>query len=358
MAGIFINYRRDDVPGVAGRLFDHLEKTYSRSQLFIDVDAIKPGLDFVDQIDAQIAQCHVVLAIIGSHWVDDKDHAGNRRLDSPNDFVRLELALALKRKIPLIPILVDGAVMPAEQDLPSDLKPLARREAIELRYTRFDSDADAIVQALHDLVPKQRSPRRAIVPGAAAALVLVAAAAFWLWPSPTPRPPAPAPAAAPLVVNTMHGNPVTAVVAPARVAPAPPYLAATPVGIPAAAANLLVAIGDPIDKVKTSYGIKSDPTAQGSSELMLAAPLDGLMFFFSNKEKTLREIRADAPFGASIDGVRIGDTLDGVVTKLGQPMRPPWNFGANKAYIFRVGDHKLRCDFDPAGKVATMFVFG
>lgn len=153
MAGIFINYRREDVPGVAGRLFDHLAERYPRRQLFIDVDTIKPGLDFVDQIDAQIAQCHVLLAIIGSRWLDDRDQDGKRRLDSPNDFVRLELKSGLKRNIPLIPILVDGTRMPSEQDLPPDLKELARREALELRYTSFDSDADAIAQALRALCP-------------------------------------------------------------------------------------------------------------------------------------------------------------------------------------------------------------
>lgn len=351
MAGIFINYRRDDVPGVAGRLYDHLAQKFPPRQLFIDVDAIKPGLDFVEQIDTQIAQCHVVLAVIGTHWLADKDQEGRKRLDDANDFVRLELASALKRNIPLIPILVDGAAMPSEQDLPPDLKPLARREALELRYTRFDSDADAIVQALRTIIPKRRLPWRAIIPGAAACLV-IAGAVVSLLPRPTPTPPPLPPR--PAIVPTKPVKPIVVVPPPV----APPRLAVVPAGVPPASANLLVAIGDSATEVQTRYGIKSEPISEGGNELMLGAPLDGLMFFFNEQDKILSEIRADAPFGGTIDGVRIGDTLSDVISKLGQPTAPPWDFGKNKAYIFSVSGHKLRCDFDPDGKVATLLLLG
>jgi hypothetical protein len=101
--GIFINYRRDDAPGVAGRLYDHLAHGFSRRDLFIDVDAIKPGLDFVKQLDAQVSQCDVLLAVIGPHWLNAADDSGQRRLDSDHDYVRIEIASALKRDIPVIP---------------------------------------------------------------------------------------------------------------------------------------------------------------------------------------------------------------------------------------------------------------
>ena len=153
MPGIFINYRRDDAPGVAGRLYDHLARSFSRGQLFIDVDAIKPGLDFVKQLDAQASQCDVLLAVIGPHWVNAADDKGQRRLDGDHDYVRIEIASALKRDIPVIPVLIDGASMPAEAKLPEDLKPLARRHALELRHTRFAADADAIVSVLHAALP-------------------------------------------------------------------------------------------------------------------------------------------------------------------------------------------------------------
>src|ERR1700693_4323311 len=106
MAGIFINYRRDDAPGVAGRLFDYLALKYSRSGLFMDVDAMKPGIDFAQQLDTQVSQCRVLLAVIGPRWIDAKDQNGRRRLDSDKDYVRIELASALKRDIPVIPVLV------------------------------------------------------------------------------------------------------------------------------------------------------------------------------------------------------------------------------------------------------------
>jgi hypothetical protein len=109
MAGIFINYRRDDAPGVAGRLFDYLAGRFSREDLFMDVDAMKPGVDFAKQLDNQVSHCRVLLAVIGPHWLDAKDKTGVRRLDNEKDYVRVELASALKRDIAVIPVLVDGA---------------------------------------------------------------------------------------------------------------------------------------------------------------------------------------------------------------------------------------------------------
>jgi len=173
MAGIFINYRRDDAPGVAGRLFDYLALRYSRCELFMDVDAMEPGIDFAKQLEVQVSQCHAVIAVIGPRWLDARDQAGHRRLDSDNDYVRVELASALRRDIPVIPVLVDGAVMPAEDRLPDDLKPLARRHALELRHTRFNSDADAIMRALERMVPRGHVPRRYIGSGAALVVIVV-----------------------------------------------------------------------------------------------------------------------------------------------------------------------------------------
>jgi hypothetical protein len=179
MAGIFINYRRDDAPGVAGRLFDYLALKYSRGQLFMDVDAMQPGIDFAKQLEVQVSQCHAVIAVIGPRWLDARDQAGHRRLDSDNDYVRVELASALKRDIPVIPVLVDGAVMPAEDRLPDDLKPFARRQALELRHTRFNSDADTIMRALEKMVPRGHVSWRYI--GAGAALVVIVVLGM-LWP--------------------------------------------------------------------------------------------------------------------------------------------------------------------------------
>jgi len=179
MAGIFINYRRDDAPGVAGRLFDYLALKFPRRSLFMDVDAMKPGIDFAEQLDTQVSQCQALLAVIGPHWLDAKDKAGHRRLDAVKDYVRIELASALKRAIPVIPILVDGAAMPPEDALSADLKPLARRHALELRHTRFNADADAIVRALEGVVSRRSLAWLPI--GAPIAVVAIALVAL-LWP--------------------------------------------------------------------------------------------------------------------------------------------------------------------------------
>jgi len=179
MARIFINYRRDDAPGVAGRLFDHLALKFPRRNLFMDVDAMTPGIDFVEQLDLQVSQCRALLAVIGPRWLDARDQDGGRRLDSDKDYVRIELASALKRNIPVIPILVDGATMPPEDKLPDDLKPLVRRHALELRHTRFGADADVVVHALGDLAPQRRAVGAVIAAGIAGMAVLIAIVALW-----------------------------------------------------------------------------------------------------------------------------------------------------------------------------------
>ena len=154
--GIFINYRREDSSGVAGRLCDRLSRTFSQDEMFIDVDAMKPGIDFAKQIDEQVSRCAVVLAVIGSKWLDAKDEKGCRRLEHPRDHVRIELATALKREIPVIPLLVDGTVLPSEDDLPDDLKALPHRHALELRHSRFAADSDAVIKALNGILRRRK----------------------------------------------------------------------------------------------------------------------------------------------------------------------------------------------------------
>ena len=158
MPGIFINYRRDDAAGAAGRLHDHLARSFPRRDLLMDVDAIEPGFDFVKQLETQVSQCDALLALIGPHWLTAEDEQGRRRLQDEKDYVRIEIASALKRGIPVIPVLLDGTPMPSESELPDDLKGLTRRQALELRHTRFAVDADAIVSALKHRLPKKHKP--------------------------------------------------------------------------------------------------------------------------------------------------------------------------------------------------------
>src|SRR5262252_9396042 len=126
MAGkIFINYRRDDSPGTAGRLHDRLAQKFGRNNLFMDVDHIPAGVDFTEYLHSQVVACDVFLAVIGPNWLDAKDDSGRRRFDNPDDFVTIEIAAALARNIRVIPVLVDGARTPKADKLPeSNLVPV------------------------------------------------------------------------------------------------------------------------------------------------------------------------------------------------------------------------------------------
>jgi hypothetical protein len=161
MRAIFISYRREDAEGQAGRLFDDLAKQFGEQSVFMDVAGIEPGRDFRRAIDEQVASCGVLLALIGKRWLDAKDESGRRRLDDPMDFVRLETASAMKRAIPVIPVLVQGASMPRAEQLPPDLAELSYRNGVELTHARWDSDMQVLVKALrpHVGLPPQ-SPKK------------------------------------------------------------------------------------------------------------------------------------------------------------------------------------------------------
>jgi hypothetical protein len=150
MSGIFISYRRDDSEGQAGRLFEGLKARFGQDRVFIDVAGIEPGRDFRRVIDQHVSSCDVLLALIGRNWLHAADKEGRRRLDTLEDFVRLEIAAALRRDIAVIPVLVQGAAMPSEKDLPPDLQALAWRNAAELRHTRWDADFAELVATLQN----------------------------------------------------------------------------------------------------------------------------------------------------------------------------------------------------------------
>ena len=178
MAGkIFINYRRENSIGMAGRLHDRLERTFGRANLFMDVDHIPAGIDFVAHLNREVAACDVILVLIGPNWLTVKNESGGRRLDDPEDFVAIEIAAALARDIRVIPVLVDGARVPKASELPDSLKPLARRHAVDIRHTHFGHDAEALVARMrealgnHAVEPRRWRVRAAI--GAAVAVLLL-----------------------------------------------------------------------------------------------------------------------------------------------------------------------------------------
>ena len=122
MPQIFISYRRNDSAYVAANLNDKLQQHFGRDSVFFDIDNIPLGVDFREYIGNAVGKCDVLLAIIGDKWVQSVDEQGNRRLDNPSDFVRIEIESALKRNIPVIPVLVGEVEMPSAKDLPPSMQ--------------------------------------------------------------------------------------------------------------------------------------------------------------------------------------------------------------------------------------------
>jgi hypothetical protein len=176
---IFLSYRRDDSAGHAGRLTDVLEAAFGKDAVFQDVEAIAPGTDFVDAIDKAIGRCQAVLALIGPDWIGARDTHGNRRLDSDSDFVRMEIVRALERGIRVVPVLVGGAKMPSQVELPPPLRPLARLQAFEISDGRWAYDAGQLVTALGGRQSAPASRRRVLQ--IAGLVVAVDAIALGAW---------------------------------------------------------------------------------------------------------------------------------------------------------------------------------
>jgi hypothetical protein len=149
---IFISYRRHESSHLAGQLHHRLAGRFGEGQVFIDVDAIEPGVDFAEEILRALAACRLLLAIIGPNWLTATDQQGRRRIDDPGDVVRLEIEAALARDVPVIPILVEGAVMPGRPDLPESLARLARRNAFHVRRDSFRSDAGRLVTVIERIL--------------------------------------------------------------------------------------------------------------------------------------------------------------------------------------------------------------
>ena len=149
---IFVSYRRDDAGGHAGRLVDRLTARFGADGVFMDVQDIAPGDRFAASIDETIARCDCLVAVIGPRWVD----LMQQRAQGLEDFVRHEIAAALRRDIPVVPVLVGGAPIPSHQVLPADLAALSQRNAVEIRDDRFEDD----VARLGDALAKMSSVRK------------------------------------------------------------------------------------------------------------------------------------------------------------------------------------------------------
>jgi len=158
---IFISYRRGDTSPHAGRLADRLVGEFGEERVFMDVDTIEPGADFVEYIEEAVGGCEVLIAVIGDDWLDSRDEHGNRRLEDPEDFVRLEVSAGLERDIRVVPVLVERATMPRAHELPEPLRRLARRNALEISDLRWRHDVSRLVATIHKVL-EGKAPEQAI----------------------------------------------------------------------------------------------------------------------------------------------------------------------------------------------------
>ena len=186
---IFISYRRADSGGWAKSLHDSLEERLGTGRTFRDV-SMQSGVDFHEHVESLLDRCDVLLAVIGKRWASITDADGERRLDNPDDLVRGEIARALQRQdVQVIPVLVDGAQMPAERELPPDLKALSRRHAQELTDSRWEYDVDVLTRRLREVLG-EKPPRRlwkAAPVRAALVIAVVVGVAVALWASLKPQ---------------------------------------------------------------------------------------------------------------------------------------------------------------------------
>src|SRR6266446_486342 len=136
---VFISYRREDAAGFSHAIYDRLVENLSKDRVFMDVLGIEPGADFVEKLESAVRQCDVLIALIGTRWAGE-DARGKARIADPQDWEHVELATALRRGIKVIPVLLDGARMPAVENLPNDLQSLVRMNATDVRTSRLNAD--------------------------------------------------------------------------------------------------------------------------------------------------------------------------------------------------------------------------
>ncbi|HEY6346879.1 MAG TPA: SUMF1/EgtB/PvdO family nonheme iron enzyme [Bryobacteraceae bacterium] len=173
MAGIFISYRREETIAYAGRLYDRLHAHFgAQHQVFMDLDTLQPGDDFIETLRQTVASCQALIAVIGRNWPYMTDEGGRPRFENPEDFVRVEIQTALDRKIRVIPALVGGARMPRPEDLPEALRPLTRRHAIEIFDTGFHQSVTRLIEGLERALaasapapPSAPAPAATLQPG-------------------------------------------------------------------------------------------------------------------------------------------------------------------------------------------------
>jgi hypothetical protein len=188
---IFISYRREDTSGYAGRLYDQISSHFGGDHVFMDVADLEPGSDFVETIEKKVGTCDALIALIGKDWLTIKDEQNQVRLKKPGDFVSVEISAALKRSVEVIPVLVGGAKMPLQRELPESLQLLARRQALELSDVHFTRDVGDLIEALkRPAGARVARSSRWLKPALAASISIICALAagigIWTWQKSTP----------------------------------------------------------------------------------------------------------------------------------------------------------------------------
>jgi hypothetical protein len=196
LPGVFISYRRSDAIAWAGRLHDSLEKHFPGVSIFMDIEAIPPGVKFEPYIRDAVGSCDVLLVLIGPNWLTAVDSEGNRRLDNPKDFVALEIVAALDRDVRIIPTLVGGTPMPPRPILPEPLRPLCDFNNFVIADLSWKDDCTRLAKHIEGVVTRPRpvSPtsKWRLTATASAIFAVVSVALFlWWWQYPVPQPTTP-----------------------------------------------------------------------------------------------------------------------------------------------------------------------
>jgi TPR repeat protein len=266
VANITISYRREDSGVIAGRIFDRLAAHYGEASVFRDIDNVPPGIDYRKYIDGALDRADILLAIVGPQW-SGKTTDGRTRITEPTDLVRLEVETALRKDIPVVPVLVANATMPGVHELPDALKDFTYRNAVKVdAFEDFDDHVKRLIRSLDRLLESQTKlpaeeakvarrsaiyavvPRWRVIAGGAIALGMIAFFAVNVWrawlPSVMPQPapsvtPQPAPSVTPQAAPSVTAQPAPLV----SQQPAPPVTSQDASALYTQANNLLKGLG-------------------------------------------------------------------------------------------------------------------
>ena len=185
-SGIFISYRRSDSKSDARSICQRLEKTFGKRKVFIDVDSIRPGKNFQSVLKDDLEKCNSMIVVIGPRWLELLRSSRPTDSETSHDYVHLEVASALERKLPVFPVLVHGATMPEAKDLPDELKPLAFQQALSVRHDSFPRDMLGLEQELRRSVSTRGTWKVAVIFGLFIISISLGAISYYVWRSPLP----------------------------------------------------------------------------------------------------------------------------------------------------------------------------